>query len=202
MQEETIKILVMRYYLMLFALIVVVVSSCHKKDPSEIVLGKTILSYDSIVSNLNEEKFKYDSLFIERIRKDSLVITRYLGGDGFHNIIPFSNKNGVFYEERQIPQLIIEGETETSTILIPTFSLKDTIFTYVPKDDFFPVFIVDLSFDKTKYEIRKDKGGFTTFKQSLIDTTYTETYFYDDKFNIYKFINTWQDNKCVYVRTE
>ena len=202
MQKETIRILVMRYYLMLLALIVIVVSSCHKKESSEIVFGKTEFSYDSIVSTLTEEKFKYDSLFIERIGNDSLIITRYLGGDGFHNIISFSNKNGVFYEERVTPQIIIEGETETSIVLIPTFSLKDTTFTYIPEDDFFSVFVVDLSFDKTKYEIRKNDDGFITFKQSLVDTTYTEMYFYDDKFNIYKFINTWQDNKCVYVRTE
>jgi hypothetical protein len=186
---------------MLFALITVIVSSCHKKS-SEIVLGKTIFAYDSIVSNLNEEKFKYDSLFIERIRKDCLVIIRYLGGDGYHNIIPFSNENDVFYEERQIPQMIIDGETETSVIFIPTFLLKDTAFTYIPEDDFIYAFVPDLSYGKTKYEIRRNNDGFITFKQSLVDTTYTETFFYDDNFNIYKFINTWQDNKCVYVKRE
>jgi hypothetical protein len=189
----------MRYYVILLVSIAVIVSSCHKKKSVEITLGKTVFSYDSIASNLNEEKFKYDSLFIERVGRDSLIITRYLGGDGFCNSIPFLSKNGVFYEERITPQEIIEGETETSIISIPTFLLGDTAFTYTPEDDFFPVFVVDLSFDKTKYEIRKNNNGFITFKQSLVDTTYTETYFYDDKFNIYKFINTWQDNKCVYV---
>jgi hypothetical protein len=188
-------------YLVLLILIIVIVSSCQRNS-SEVVLGKIIFAYDSIVSNLNEEKFKYDSLFAERLGEDSMVITRYLGGDGFHNHISFLKIGGIFYEERVTPQVIIEGETETSIILIPTFSLKDTTFTYVPENDFFPVFVVDLSFDKTKYEIKKDSGGFVTIKQSLIDTTYTETFFYDDKFNIYKFINTWQDNRCVYVRTE
>ena len=189
----------MRYYLVLLPLIAFFTTSCHKKESSEMILGKTVFFYDSIASNLTEEKFKYDSLFIERIGKDSLIVTRYLGGDGFYNSISFSNKNGTFYEERVTPHEIIEGETEISIVLIPTFSLKDTTFTYIPEDDFFSAFVVDLSFDKTKYKIRKDKGGFTTLKQSLVDTTYTETYFYDDKFNIYKFINTWQDNKCVYV---
>lgn len=190
----------MRSYLILFVLLAAITTSCEKKDSSDIIFGKVEFSYDSIVSKLNDEMFKYDSLFIERARQDSLVIIRYLGGDGYYNYIPFSLIDNVFYEKRITPQEIEEGETETSIISIPTFMQKDTSFTYFPEDDFFPVFVVDLSFDKSKYIIERDNDGFTTTKQSLVDTTYKEIYYYDRNYNIYKFVNTWKDNKCVYIR--
>ena len=191
----------MKQDLILFVLVAIVIVSCNKIDSPNIVLGKMIFSYDSINSKLIDVKFKYDSLFINRIEKDSITITRYLGGKGYYFYSSFSLKNHSFYENRNSPQLIsIEDETKTSIVLIPTFMQKDTIFTYIPVGDFFAVFVNDLGLGKCKYQIETNNSKFLTIKQSLIDTTYKEIFFYDKDYNIYKFINTWKDNRCVYVR--
>jgi hypothetical protein len=183
-------------------LVYVITTSCSKQDSFEMITGKTILFYDSDSSKLTDIEFKYDSLVVERISKDSMTITRYLGGEGYYYHSNFSLKNDVFYENRIVPQLIIEGETETKVIFIPTFSLKDTIFNYTPEDDFTSVFVMDLSFDKCIYQIEKKNNKVLTIKKSLVDTTYKEIFFYDKDYNIYKYINTWQNNKCVYVKKE
>ena len=203
MQKKCIKITrIIKLRLVLFLLAIISVVSCNRTDSSNIVLGKVIFSYDSTISKLVNKEFKYDSLFINRIGKDSMIITRYLGGKGYYFYTTYSLKNHLFYENRQIPQLIIEGETEISIVLIPTFMQKDTDFIYTPKDDFTSVFVNDLGFDKCKYHIKNDNNEFITIKQSLMDTTYRETYYYDKQYNIYKFINTWKDNECVYVKKE
>jgi len=190
----------MKFRLALLALVVIVFVACNKPNASNIILGKIFFSYDSINSKLVNHEFKYDSLFINRIGKDSMIITRYLGGEGYYFYSTFSFKNPYFCENRLIPQLIIEGETETSIIFIPTFMQRDTIFTYIPEDDFVAFFVNDLGFGKCKYQIKKNNDEFLTIKQSLIDTTYHETYYYDRHYNIYKYINAWKDNQCVYVR--
>jgi hypothetical protein len=183
-------------------LIYVIITSCSKQDSFEMITGKTTLFYDSDSSKLIDIEFKYDSLFVERISKDSITITRYLGGEEYYYHSNFSFKNDVFYENRIVPQLIIEGETETKVIFIPTLSLKDTIFNYTPEDDFTSVFVMDLSFDKCIYQIEKKNSKVLTIKKSLVDTTYKEIFFYDKDYNIYKFVNTWKNNKCVYVKKE
>jgi len=193
---------IMKLRLVLLVLTITVIVSCNKPNSSNIILGEIVFSYDSINSKLINQEFKYDSLFINRIGKDSMIITRYLGGKGYYFNTTFSLKNHLFYENRQIPQVIIEGETETSIVLIPTFMQNDTNFIYIPKDDFTAFFVNDLSLDKCKYQIKNNNDEFITIKQSLIDTTYREIYYYDKYYNIYKYINTWKDNECVYERKE
>ena len=192
----------MKLHFILLLSVVTSIVSCNNDKPvsSNIVLGRNTFIYDSINSKLVDHEFKYDSLFVNRSRDDSITITRYLGGNGYYNYITFSLKNDLFYENRKIPQLIIDGETEIYTVLVPTFSHKDTVYYYFPKDDFFTVFVNDLSFDKCKYQIKKNNDDFLTIKQSIVDTTYSEIYYYDQFYNIYKYINTWKDNKCVYVK--
>ncbi|MDR0865025.1 MAG: hypothetical protein LBO74_08850 [Candidatus Symbiothrix sp.] len=190
----------MKLRLILGVLICIIIASCNR-HASFAIIDKVILSYDSVSSTLVDVKFREDSLSIERMREDSLTIIRYLvGGDFYHTT--YSLKNEMFYENRIVPHEIIEGIIETSVILIPTFSLKDTIFDYEPAEDFTSFFVRDLSFDKSNYQIEKTNNEFITIKQSLVDTTYQEIYYYDQNFNIYKYINTWKDNKCVYVKKE
>lgn len=190
----------MNLHLILLALVVLFITSSCKESSSDVILGKVTLTFDSINSKLVESEFKYDSLLINRVNEDSMVIIRYMGGSGYYDYTTFSLINQIFYEKRMVPQLIIEGETKTSIVSIPTFLQNDTIFDYMPDDDFFSVFVSSLSFDKCKYQIKKDGSKFLTIKQSLTDTTYNEIYYYDRYYNIYKYINTWKDNKCVYVR--
>lgn len=200
MQKGTINVKIMKLHLALLSAVGIVILSCNSPDSSNIILGKITFSYDSINSKLVNQEFKYDSLFFDRIGKDSMTITRYLGGKGYYFYTTFSLREHLFYENRLIPQVIMEEETETSIILIPTFMQKDTVFTYIPEDDFFAIFVNDLGFDKCKYQIIKNNNGFVTIKQSLTDTTYCESYYYDQYFNVYQYINTWKDNRCVYVR--
>ena len=192
----------MKLHFILALLMALVITSCNKQNSLELEMGRVEFSFDSIASKLVDEKFRYDSLFVERIRKDSMTITRCMGGDGYYNYSVFSLKDNTFYENRIVPHEIIEGETETSIVLIPTFSQKDSTFNYFPEDDFLSFFVPDLGFDKCNYEIKKANNELVTIKQSLVDTTYKEIYYYDQNFNIYKYINTWKDNKCVYVRKE
>jgi hypothetical protein len=200
MQKRDIKITQIMRPVLNIVLISMVTVSCNKHIPVKEIIGKTVLEYDSLCSKLTDERFKYDSLFIERMSYDSMIINRYLGRNGYYCSSSFSLRENIFYENRVVPQLIIEGETETSIVLIATFLKGDTIFNYFPEDDFFSVFVNDLSFNKCKYQIKKGNNEFITIKQSLIDTTYSEIYYYDQYFNIYKFINTWKDNECVYVK--
>ena len=192
----------MKLHFILALLMALFIMSCNKQNSLKLEMGRVEFSFDSIASKLVDTSFRYDSLFIDRVNKDSLVIMRYLGGEGYHYYSQFSLKNRVFYENRIEPFVIIEGETETYAVLIPTFSVKDTIFRYIVDDDFTPFFVPDLGFDKCNYEIKKANNELVTIKQSLVDTTYKEIYYYDQNFNIYKYINTWKDNKCVYVRKE
>jgi hypothetical protein len=161
---------------------------------------KIIFSYDPISSSLVDTIFKYDSLFFEKT-KDSITITRYLGGQGYYYYSEFYLQNNIFYELRISPHIIEEEKEDSNTVIsIPMFSIKDTIFDYFPEKDFLPAFVMDLSFNRCNYRMMKNDDEFITIKQSLVDTTYKEIYFYDKNYNLYKYINTWKDNKCVYVK--
>jgi hypothetical protein len=183
---------------LIIILISVIFASCNKQVPNKDIKDKIVLEYDSALSKLYYEKFKFDSLLIERMNSDSMIIYRYLEKNDNYWYSTFSLIENIFYEHRVVPHLIIEGETETSIILIPTFLQRDTTFYYLPEDDFFPV-SANMSFDKCRYQIKKNNNEFIFIKQSLTDSTYKEIFFYDKNYNINKFINTWQDNECVYV---
>ena len=84
---------------------------------------------------------------------------------------------------------------------IPTFFLNDTSFIYKSAREIFPVVRI-YSYADCRYIIKKQGEEYVTVKQSTIDTTYKEIFFYDKDFNIHKYINTYKDNYCVYIRKE
>jgi hypothetical protein len=144
-----------------------------------------------------DKPFFSDSFLITNYNKDSIIIKNYYKGSYFQ--YTYFWKNNDFYEERHIvnyPEQIFEIDT------ILTFSHKDTAFLYHSNRDDFIVTLVDLSLFNSKYTILQDRKGYRTIKQSLVDTTYTEIFYYDQNYDIYKFVNTWRDNKCIYVRKE
>jgi hypothetical protein len=153
-----------------------------------------LLLYDTESSSMGKPFFR-DSILITYYDKDSIIIKNYYNGDYYQNIY-FWDENS--YAEKRFITNYPEQIFEIDTIL--TFTNKDTTFLYLSNRDNFIVTLVDLSLCNSKYIIMQEKKGYKMIKQSTIDTTYTETFFYDDNYNICKFINTWQGNKCVYVR--
>ncbi|GHT70539.1 hypothetical protein FACS1894155_12880 [Bacteroidia bacterium] len=78
---------------------------------------------------------------------------------------------------------------------------KDTSFVYKSAYNFIPI-VQSYSYADCQYNIRKVGDEYRSIKKSLIDTTYKEIFFYDKDYRIYKFINTWKDNRYVYVKKD
>jgi hypothetical protein len=152
------------------------------------------LFLDTIESQYTDDRFLIDSICIEY--RDSMSITRYTGDYQFKS--QYYKKADGIYEVRERWK---EGFEYLGIDTILTFCKSDTTFIYNSAYDFISI-VFQYTLADAKYSILKENDTYKTIKQSLIDTTYTETFFYVDKFNIYKFINTWQDNKCVYVKRE
>ena len=166
MLRKSIKIINKCFFLLL---IIFCLFSCNSRQKD----FTYALLYDIKGSTIGIPFFR-DSILITYYDKDSILIKSYYHGDYFQNKY-FENK-GVYFEKRIIanyPDQIFE----TDTIL--TFYNKDTTFLYHSKRDDFIVTIVDLSLFNSKYTILQDGEGYKTIKQSLVDTTYTETFFYD-----------------------
>lgn len=164
----------------------VFVHSCAERNNTQINLytdiDKSVLSDERF--NLDSVKFSYSS--------DSIIMLM----NQFE--IPFIEQNGSFYEVRKAYRDMIEYE-RTDSIL--TFSRNDTTFIYesVIDGDFIPN-AFDYSLADCRYEIKKlGENSYKTTKQSLVDTTFKEIYYYDENYRIAKFVNIYIGNVCVYV---
>jgi hypothetical protein len=163
--------------------------SCNRQIDKEFT---QVLSFDIHGSSVNKPFFR-DSLVITYYKKDSILIKNYFNGNYYQNI--YFNRDNNFFEKRYVsnpPAQIFEVDT------ILTFAKKDTSLIYKSRRDDFVVTLIDLSLIDGQYIIQEDSNNYKTIKQSLIDTTYKEIFFYDKNYNIYKFVNTWKNNKCVY----
>ncbi|GHT00795.1 hypothetical protein FACS189421_13230 [Bacteroidia bacterium] len=129
--------------------------------------------------------------------KDSILIKNYYNGHYYQNV--YFNREDNFFEKRYVTNLP-EDIFEVDTIL--SFSKKDTTFIYKSNRDDFIVTLIDLSLFNSHYIIQGENNNYTLIKQSLVDSTYKEIFFYDKNYHIYKYVNTWKDNKCVYVKKE
>jgi hypothetical protein len=145
-------------------------------------------------SQYTDNRFLMDSINVEN--GDSFKITRYNGDYQFKSI--YHRKENGLYEIRKRCNEELEC-FGTDTIL--TFYKSDTSFIYNSAYIFIPIVFL-YTFADCKYDIIKEKDVYKTVKQSLVDTTYKEIYYYDQDFNIYKYINTWKDNRCVYLRND
>jgi hypothetical protein len=138
-----------------------------------------------------DEKFNLDSIGF-KYSNDSIIMYK----DRFE--IPFFKYKDAIFELREEYKDFTEY-VRTDSIL--TFSIKDTTFIYESLIDknFIPN-VFDLGIADCRYEIKKiDDNSYVTRKQSLIDTTYQEIYYYDKNFRIFKFINSYKGNVCIYV---
>ncbi|MCD7972130.1 MAG: hypothetical protein LUG18_05600 [Candidatus Azobacteroides sp.] len=166
--------------------------SCSQKETVE---NRTILLLDKKNSFIELEGFAFDRM--EIVKEDSTWIYSFYE-DGFYFLNVFFEKDHALYEKRERGWKADEV-LGIDSILI--FSLRDTVFIYDSAVDL-PVVVPSLSIADCKYRIFKQDNYHVTVKQSLIDTTYQEMFFYDEDFNIFKFINTFQENICIYKAAE
>jgi hypothetical protein len=138
--------------------------------------------------------FVYDSIVVEK-RLDTITFAKYS-----NNGRPFVNKlckyDGDFYEIRELPELmgsVISMRTDT----LITLSKKDTSVINPYERVYLAVW--GLQYGSMNYKFTKESNIYKTVKQSLQDSTYFEIFYYNDKYQISKFINTWRNNKIVYI---
>jgi hypothetical protein len=173
-----------------FILLIIVICSCKNQDKT------VVLCLDDELSTVQEKNLIRDSIVIHYYSSDSILLLKYFGGHYKRTL--YFNMNDVFFERRK-------RATEVGEYLgidsILTFSKQDSIFEYKSARRFYPL-VQDYSFGDCIYTIKYENNEYMTIKQSTIDTTYKEIFFYDKDYNIYKYVNMWQNNECVYVRRE
>ena len=117
--------------ILFFPFTIALFCSCNKQNNE---FSKTVLSFDSTTSHVQEEKLIRDSIVINYYSKDSIVFLKYSNGD--YKQWRFFNMNNVFFERRQ-------RYTEVGKFLgidsILTFSKTDTIFEYKSARRFVPL---------------------------------------------------------------
>jgi hypothetical protein len=171
-------------------LVVIVFSSCKNENKT------IILNFEAELSTANETSLIRDSIVIQYYSNDSILFLKYSNGD--YKRSRYFNMNNVFFE-RRISVTEVGEFVGIDSIL--TFSKKDTVFEYKSARRFIPI-VQDYSFADCIYSIKHKGDEYKTIKQSLVDSTYKEIFFYDKNYHIYKYVNTWKDNKCVYVKKE
>lgn len=173
-------------YNILFVILLLIFISCSKNE-----LKKSItLVLDVNESTYTDERFLIDSIKV--VYSDSIYIQRYTG-DYTYGSVFYKSKDKVFEMRERCDE-----ESECfgfDTIL--TFSKSDTTFMYKSAYDFISI-VFQYTLANSKYSIYKEGNMFVTTKQSLVDSTYTEKYYYDEFFLISKFVNTYKDNICIY----
>ncbi|MDR0575279.1 MAG: hypothetical protein LBG96_14885 [Tannerella sp.] len=177
-------------YILFIISFIFLLQSCNRQIEKEITCA---LSFDPNNSSVNKPFFR-DSILITYYKKDSILIKNYFNGTYYQNI--YFNCGNKFFEKRYVsdlPSQIFEIDT------VLTFAKEDTFLIYKSKRDDFIVTLIDLSLIDGRYIIQKDGNNYKTIKQSLIDTTYKEIFFYDKNYRIYKFVNTWKNNNSVYI---
>ena len=163
---------------------------------------KTILLFVPEESRISHTDYRLDSIIIipHPHNCDSIIFRQY-DKYGIFNVNVFFKKNDSMYEIRnifttdEIPGKLLGHD------YIRAFTRKDTTFFYKSKMDLMSAGM-GLSVDDSNYTIKKLKDGYETIKQSAIDTTFREIYFYDKDYNIYKYILTQNCDMYVYAKKE
>lgn len=150
--------------------------------------------FDSENSVIDDTGFKMDKMKV--VYGDTLVIFRYYKDHILESYFFKLDSNLYEYRYDYNDEGVCFG---VDSIL--TFSINDTIFIYKSRREFIPI-VIHLALADCKYEIKKSKEGYMTTKQSLIDSTYKEIYYYDMHYNLSKFVNTYKKNVCIYIKSE
>ncbi len=153
-----------------------------------------ILLLDSTESIINNPKMRIDIDKIVFTYNDSIVMSRHYGESVLQSIFFKMDDN---YYEKRITRTMLGEYTGIDSIL--TLTQKDTSFVYYSGIEFFAL-VMQLTLSDCQYEISHHNQGYMTSKRSLYDTAYQEIFFYDKNYLIDKFVNTFKDNKYVYVK--
>jgi len=152
------------------------------------------LYYVDEQSKVMDSRMLLDRVSLEYF-KDSILIQKiFPGSDSSYFEVHLIRQGDNFYERRSRGNDF--GEL-FGTDYILTLSLKDATFIYKSARES-PLSASDFSYADCKYKIRRDGDGYISIKQSIVDTTFTEQFYYDEQFRINKYIVTFQDNKLVY----
>lgn len=148
---------------------------------------------DERESKIINYPFTFDSIKV--YYDDSIVIRKYKSNNINETIL---KKNKIGMEEHRTinKDFFDDMYIRTDTLLI--LSNKDTSYThYFITDNLY--LVSSYSYTSCIYTFTMvDEWKRKTVKQSLIDTTYSEIYYYDKNYQISSIINTWGDNTCVY----
>lgn len=167
-------------------------TSCHhqkiNKEEYELRIDKKssiIIDKRLLISKITVNSF-HDSLIINRIYDGYELCSKFFReGENFYELRLKGNRSDIFlgYDS------------------ILTFSKRDTSFTYNSTyKNAFLVFLYLLT--DTKYEIRNFDKFYFTEKKCLVDTSFVETFYYDENLHIYKIINKYKNNLFVYIDKE
>lgn len=158
---------------------------------------KVVLVLDKSSSHIDDDRFPLDSVCFNYT--DSIIMYKYYPKRHFE-VYFFKSENAV-YERRSVYDYnnsTISGEYVRDDYVL-TLSVQDTTFIYKYTQQFLAT-VWDYSYADSKYEIRKiNEGEYITTKQSLIDSTYKEIFYYNKDFQVTKFINTYKENICIYI---
>ena len=162
--------------------------SCSKSDED-----KYNLYYDNRNSTVINKDFPFKNLEIQNYEDSIVLLKNY--NDNFILKYKYILFDEGYFEIRK------KGWNDDNSLgydSILTLSKKDTSFvhynSYLKQGP-----IIFFSFCNAKYIIKKiDEKNFLSIKQSLIDTTYFEKIYYDDKYHIYKFEYSYQKNMVIY----
>ena len=187
---------IMKTYIktLFFVMIGLFTLSCNNKLSKE---TSYVLYYEPDSSHVTEKRMIGDSIVIKKNSQDSILISTHISNMTVYESLYFRIGNNLWEKRYRYNDF---GEF-LKIDSIPTFFLNDTSFIYKSAIDFFPV-VRTYSYADCRYIIKKQGEEYVTVKQSTIDTTYKEIFFYDKDFNIHKYINTYKDNYCVYIRKE
>lgn len=125
--------------------------------------------------------------------KDSIIARKYFP-DSFYFEVPLIRLGCNFYEIRRKSN---DYGTFLGKDFILTLSFNDTTFIYNSAQEI-ALTASDYSYADCKYCIKKDKDAYVSVKRSTIDTTFSEQFFYDNRFCISMYIVTFKNNKLVY----
>jgi len=162
--------------------------SCSKRDESNYNL---YFDYrNSIVIN---KDFPFKNLMIHNYVDSIVLLKKY--DESFILKYKYMLLNDGYFEIRKKGW---EDDNSLGYDSILTLTKSDTTFVHYASY-LQPGPIIFFSFCNSKYKIMKiDKKKFISIKQSLIDTTYFEKIYYDDKYHIYKFEYSYQKNMVIY----
>ena len=161
--------------------------------------GTLLFSPDE--SFIDDKKMILDSIVIRKTER-TILIRQYRGAGDYLEIKSVKINNG-FAELRKKFYGNIENETDAINAnlmpvdTLPIFNMSDTIFTYKSNRKYYFT-TIDLSLGDALYRIEKNENTYVSSRQSAIDNSYEEEYYYDMNFNIIKYVVKYRGNTCVY----